>query len=146
MDAFAIWLVRYCDSKAAMRSIDKRNITEFWRFSGAGIINTAIGYAIILFFMKILDQPILISNAAGYILGLPISYLTHRSISFRAAGLHLRSFVRYVIGFGLAYGVNVLLLIFFSGVANIRDDVSQFLAVVGYVLVFFQLNRSWIHS
>lgn len=77
------------------------------RYLVVGMVNTAIGYAIILLWLK-LGAGDYISNAAGYVLGLMLAYLLHRRWTFAlTTGASFAEAGRFGATAATAYAVNV---------------------------------------
>lgn len=111
-------------------------------FSFAGVINTAVGYAIIFSGMALGLSPYL-SNLAGYALGLICAFFLNKMIVFAIRGDNKRQAGRFLVSFLVAYAANLAglhagLLAKFSAV------LAQIMAGIIYFVVMFILSRIWV--
>lgn len=111
------------------------------RFVLVGAANTAIGYALILIWLYagFGDYS---ANVLGFAMGLPISYVLHRSLTFRAryraSGGEM---VRYVLAFLVAYGANLLAIAVGRGMGLGGTALLQAIAICTYAVLLFLLTR-----
>lgn len=128
----------------------RRPITELLlvsRFVVAGLVNTAVGLAIILALDVGLAVPPAVANALGYAVGIGIAWLMHRGFVFRASYSGWRVKSKYLATVALAFGLNQLVLIGARHVAGATPEgrtVAQMLAVVTYSAVQFIVLRVWV--
>ncbi|TCM21353.1 putative flippase GtrA [Novosphingobium sp. PhB165] len=111
------------------------------RFVLVGAANTAIGYGLILcwLFAGLGDYG---ANVLGFAMGLPISYLMHRSLTFRARHRPSRAeIVRYVLAFLTAYGANLGVIALGRAAGLGGSALLQALAVCTYAALLFVLTR-----
>jgi putative flippase GtrA len=95
------------------------------RFAAVGLLNTALGYAIILAALAVGCGDIL-SNILGYAGGLVLGFTLNRRWTFAdASRLRKGTMLRYALSFAIAYGAN--------------------LAVVFTALSFGLTNNPWVH-
>lgn len=79
---------------------------QFVTFVTVGLVNTAIGLAVISGCIYFLNLPALAANAVGYAAGIIISFKLNGTFTFRYSAISTASFVRFLIVFGLAYLAN----------------------------------------
>jgi putative flippase GtrA len=121
-------------------------VKEFSRFVAVGIANTLLGYAVIFAFMYLARWSPEASNAAGYGVGLLMSYLMNRSFTFRSSNNRGPEFIRFLVVFALAYGVNFAVLALSLYVLSTPAWMAQILAGIAYVATSFLLNRAYVFS
>lgn len=112
------------------------------RFALVGVINTAIGFALILLGLR-LGLGDYAANALGYGLGLGVSYALNRSWTFKARNApSWAEFGRFAASFAMAYGANLAIL----GIGRAAGMAGQpllHLAGLGlYSVLFYVLSRT----
>lgn len=117
-------------------------VGQIGRYSFAGVINTAVGYAIIFSGMALGFSPYA-SNLAGYMVGLCCSFVLNKYFVFLARGNRRRQVGRFMAAFGIAYLLNLALLhaCLEAGVAKVA---AQILAGVLYLAAMYLLSRVWV--
>lgn len=108
------------------------------RYGLVGIVNTAVGFIVIILSMGIGALP-MVANALGFACGLTISLILNVRWSF-GSKLDWAAGLRFMGAFGVAYTVNLLVLNTLD-VTNIGPLAGQLAAVVSYQIVFFFLLR-----
>jgi putative flippase GtrA len=106
--------------------------SRIWRFSVVGVVNTAVGLAVIYgaLFSGLGDFA---SNALGYGVGLVVSFVLHRGWTF--AG-RTRTLSRDAVGFGLAWVVAYLANLAVIGVGRSLGFTENPFVQLGGVLIF----------
>lgn len=79
---------------------------QFATFLVVGAANTLAGLAVIFGCLRFLDLPPLAANAAGYAVGLVVSFLLNGRFTFQRAPMSAATFVRFVLVIGVAYLAN----------------------------------------
>lgn len=112
------------------------------RFALVGVINTAVGFALILLGLR-LGLGDYAANALGYGLGLGVSYALNRSWTFRAVNApSWAEFGRFAASFVLAYGANLSVLVL-GRAAGLAGQPLLHLAGLGlYSVLFYVLSRT----
>jgi putative flippase GtrA len=114
------------------------------RFVVVGLFNTLVGYAFILLalFAGLGDY---LANALGFLVGLPVAYLLHRTFTFRASEPNHRSeATRYTLAFSSAYAVNIAVVAIGRELGFRESPFVQFLAITVYAALFYVLNRLFV--
>jgi len=119
------------------------------RFSLVGIVNTAIGLAVI----AILDlgfhvRPAL-ANALGYLVGVSVSFFLTRNLVFRDRSHIASGAWRYALAMAAAFLLNQLVLLeagrlFGAGAA--AHLAAQITAMATYTIANFLLCRYWVFA
>lgn len=73
------------------------------RFISVGVVNTAVGTAIMFCLYNLLDCSYWISSAANYIFGSILSYVLNKNFTFRHKGNTLKSGFRFVVNIAVCY-------------------------------------------
>lgn len=119
-------------------------MNEFGRFLVVGVANSVLGYAVIFGLMLGAGWSPEVSNVSGYALGLTVSYVLNRSFTFRSRAKHLGEVSRFLIVFGIAFGLNLIVLALCVRVLGVADWISQIIAGVVYVASSYLLNRNFV--
>lgn len=113
----------------------------FWRFVAVGLANTIVGLAVIFAFRSVVND--YFANLMGYVLVVPLSFLTHRRLSFRDAGSRWRAFSRYVPTVTIGYSVNLSVLTY-GLLVDANPYLTQTVAILFYVAVTYLLSRYFV--
>ena len=127
---------------AARRAIFRGcgKVSQFGKFVGVGIFNTALGYAVIFFLMYGLGWGPFSSNVMGYAIGLSCSYFLNRLVTFNSVREKLPEMATFLAVFCAAYGANLLVLkLLIDSGAN--PGLSQLVAGVFYIAISFTANK-----
>ena len=113
----------------------------FLRFVGVGIINTIIGYLIILFFFHIVGLSYSYSYFISYVIGIIISFFLNRRLVFFSNKSRLREFSKFLIAFAISYITSYYGLRFIVEHHLMPTDYAFFAGMVIYSTLFYLLNR-----
>lgn len=109
------------------------------RFLSVGSLNTVAGYSVI-FGLTYTGSPEALANAAGYGLGLMLSFLLNASWTFDYNGHRVAALIRFLGVFALAYCANLG-----SVLIALRMEFNPYLAqatgLVPYTFVFYLGSR-----
>lgn len=108
------------------------------RFILTGIANTLLGLGVIYTARQWVDD--YTANLIGYLIVVPVSFLTHRRWSFRDGGGLLPAFARYLPTVLIGYSANLAVL----GVglaAGANPYLVQALAIATHVGITYLLSR-----
>ncbi len=126
-----------------MSSLRKAELLrQLRRFSLVGLLNTSIGYFVIILVQHLTGRPIL-ANVAGYAAGLAFSFVLYRVYVFEAKGERSHP-LKFISAFIVAYSANMLVL---TEMLAIRPDLpylAQVLASVAYLAVMFTMSKLWV--
>jgi putative flippase GtrA len=113
----------------------------FARFLIVGIGNTVLGLAVIFAARQLCTE--VVANLIGYLFVVPVSFLTHRNVSFRDKGGCAATFARYIPAIALGYLANlgVLTLALNMGV---NGYLAQTAAIASHVIVTYLLSRFFV--
>ncbi len=113
------------------------------RFVAVGIANTALGLAVIFGARQVF--PDVVANLFGYLVVVPISFLTHRDLSFRDQGDRRSAFTRYIPTILAGYCANYAVL-----TAALRAGADPYLgqtaAIACHVIVTYILSRIFVFT
>jgi putative flippase GtrA len=119
-------------------------IARLMRFVLTGLANSAVGWAVI-FGGLWAGLSGVVANAAGYGVGLVLSFTLNRRFVFGVSGaVSGREVARFLAAFGIAYGVNLAVLIAAQSVLGEGHPLAQLPALAAYVAVFFVLSQWFV--
>jgi putative flippase GtrA len=119
-------------------------VQRLGRFVLTGIANSAVGWAIIVAGLWA-GMSGFASNAAGYGVGLVLSFTLNRRWVFGIEGAFSgNEFARFLAVFLIAYGANAAVLLIAQSALGPASMVAQVPAIVAYVLTFYLLSRCFV--
>ena len=119
-------------------------LARLFRFLLTGLANSAVGWAVI-FGGLWAGMSGLAANAAGYGVGLVLSFTLNRRYVFGMTGAVTgREVARFMAAFAIAYGANVAVLIAAEAVIGADHPLAQLPALATYVLIFFVLSQRFV--
>ncbi len=113
------------------------------RYTGSGIVNTVVGFFVILSAMAIGFTPV-VSNVAGYAVGFTLGFVLSKKFVFRSNGHFVNESIRYLIAFIVSYALNLAVLYLAISYFNIHAVISQFVAAIAYTLCMYILARFFV--
>jgi putative flippase GtrA len=111
------------------------------RFLAVGVGNTVLGLAVIFGARQFFSD--VVANLVGYLVVVPISFLTHRDFSFRDQGDRLKAFARYVPTILAGYCANYAVLTVALR-AGFNPFLAQTAAIACHVVVTYLLSRIFV--
>jgi putative flippase GtrA len=125
----------------------RREAGVLTRFGLAGLVNTAVGLAVILGLELGLGVERHLANALGYAVGFLVGYQLHRGFVFKGHDGQRGLKVRYAAALAIAFAVNQGVLTL-GALAAPPDDLGRTLAQLGglasYTGTQFLLMRLWV--
>lgn len=124
-----------------MMTAARNEVATIARFVLVGLVNTGIGYGIILscLFLGVGDYA---ANAIGFALGMPLAHALHRRFTFRAAtSVRRTEFAKFAVVFLVAYATNVAVVAVGRQLGYVDSPLIQLLAIITYAAVLYVLNR-----
>jgi len=113
----------------------------FLRFVIVGVVNTLIGYSIIMLLFHILKLSYSLSYFLSYIVGIIISFFLNRQFVFFSKNNKLHEFIKFIIAFGISYLSSYVALYFFVEYKILDTNIAFFAGMVVYSTLFYLLNR-----
>lgn len=123
-----------------------KNIAEFFRYFAAGLLNSLVGYGVFLMMLNILHLDPWYSNAASYVIGLIVAYLLNLFFVFRGSSHSKSSLRRFLFGFAIAYGVNIVILNIMLNTIQFQPELAQLFAMASYTITFYFINKYFVWS
>jgi len=115
-------------------------VGEVLRFGIAGMLNTLVGLAIILFLQDVVGISPVLSNLIGYFVGFAIGYGLHKSWTFRQRHTRHSALSRYFTVIILCYLLNLAVLTALVQMA-IKPSIAQLASVIVYTFAHFLLSK-----
>lgn len=116
----------------------------FFRYLGVGLVNTVMGYGVILLLQLGWGVHPVLANASGYGIGMAVSYVLNRRYTFRSRRNHSASMPIFVAATLLCYLLNLICLQFTLGIMHWPAAIAQAAAVLAYTVSFYFANRYWV--
>lgn len=116
-------------------------LNQLVRFGLVGVVNTAVGFSVIVCLMTFARWSPVAANIGGYAVGLTVSYFLNRRFTFKTRKTASVPFVRYVGVFAICYGLNMAVLLLLIEQTATHPIIAQAVAMVAYSASFFILCR-----
>lgn len=119
-------------------------LARLFRFALAGLANSAVGWAVI-FGGLWAGLSGLAANAAGFGVGLVLSFTLNRRFVFGVTGaVRGREVAKFLAAFAVAYGANVAVLSAAQSALGADSPLAQLPAIGVYVVIFFLLSQLFV--
>ncbi|MGE5522408.1 MAG: GtrA family protein [Rhodospirillaceae bacterium] len=110
---------------------------SLFKFLMVGVLNSAVGLAVIFIAKSAGSMGDVPSNVLGYAVGLVVSFVLNRGWTFRHTGDALPAALRFATVILVAYGLNLATVLWAIHVLQMDTYVSQALGIVPYTLFTF---------
>lgn len=113
---------------------------SFIKYLMVGMINTLVGFGIIfiLMYSGLLPE---IANFIGYLCGFILSFILNKYFTFKSKNYVKSEFIRFALSMGIAYLINLLILVISYRSLGINEYISQIIAGIFYTLVGYLLSK-----
>lgn len=122
-----------------------REAVYFIRYSGTGLVNTIVGFAVILSAMALNFSPI-VANVAGYAVGFILGFVLSKKFVFRSDGRFVSESIRYLLAFVISFLLNLLVLHIALNNLNFNALASQVVAAISYTIFMYILTRFFVFN
>ena len=119
----------------------KNEAVKVIKYGIVGLINTTITLAVIFILMEVFSVNYIVSNAAGYVLGIINSFIWNKLWVFKGHANVVVELLLFLTVFGISYLVQLGFLVLIKEVAGVDVRISQVLAMFVYTIVGFLGNR-----
>ena len=113
----------------------------FVRFVIVGLVNTIIGYSIIMILFHLVGLSYSLSYFLSYVVGIIVSFFLNRQFVFFSRNDKLLEFFRFLLAFGVSYGVSYATLYVLVENRILVENIAFFAGMVVYSTLFYLLNR-----
>ena len=107
------------------------------RYVVAGGFSTLFGYAVIALAMGVFALAPLAANATGFAAGYVLSFLLHRSFTFRSSVGLTAGLAAYLPVVAIGYAANAGVLLLSTRLLHLDPYLAQALAIATYVVLTF---------
>lgn len=111
------------------------------RYFGAGMVNAIFGLGTISVLTALNFNPI-ISNFTGFAVGMLLSFTLAKFFVFKQRNNTKKQGKRYIISFGISYGLNVIVLLLSKN--HMHNAIAQAMAIATYVVAMYIFMRFYI--
>ena len=118
---------------------------ELMKYIAIGIFNTAWGYALIFFFMYIINMNAFLSNAITYTIGIIVTYTLNRKLTFKSTGGKCSEIIRFFIVFIISYIGNLTTLYLLINYTQTHEAIAQIIASFVYMGFSFPLCKFYVY-
>jgi putative flippase GtrA len=116
----------------------------FLRFLIVGVVNTLLGYGVIMFLSVRVGASPIVANISGYVIGGVCSYFLNHGFAFASRQMHMFAVPRFVLTWVLCYLLNLVVLLTCLSTFNLPANLSQALSVIIYTVAFYMASRSFV--
>ena len=119
-------------------------LARLFRFGLTGLANSAVGWAVIFggLWAGLGDFA---ANAAGFGVGLVLSFTLNRRFTFGVTGaVGVREVARFLAAFAVAYAANLAVLDVARDALGNGNPLAQLPAIGAYVVIFFALSQFFV--
>jgi len=113
----------------------------FFRFVMVGVVNTIIGYSIIMVLYHLIGLSYSLSYFLSYIVGILVSFFLNRKFVFYSKNNKLAEFLKFLVAFGVSYSVSYFALFLLMEWSMLNPNIVFFIGMVIYSTLFYLLNR-----
>ncbi|WP_186826983.1 GtrA family protein [Shimia ponticola] len=115
---------------------------QLWRYGVTGVVNTGLGYGLILICVYGLDASIVLANCVGYGIGWAVSFALNKRWTFRHQGAVRRAALGFVCLVALAFLANLAVAV--GGAQfGLAYPVAQAIGAVTYSAMLF-VGMKWM--
>jgi putative flippase GtrA len=118
--------------------------TQVSRYSLVGLLNTLTTLLVIYGFKAGFGTGDYWANAAGYGVGLIMSFFLNRAYTFGHDGALSRAAVKFLIAFAICYGINLALVAVLVDGAGVNGYLAQPCGMVCFTISFYILLRTQV--
>ncbi len=129
------------DLEVAISKISKTIDKTFVRFLFVGVLNTIIGYSVIMVLFHLVGLTYGVSYFLSYVVGVVISFFLNRKFVFFSKNHKLFEFFRFLIAFGISYIVSYIFLYLFVEYQILGENIAFLGGMVIYSTLFYLLNK-----
>lgn len=124
----------------------RRLAGQFSRFTGVGVVGTAVHYGVMAVMIQLLGFSPLPSTTVGFIVSAVISYFLNHRITFSSTASHTVALPRFLAAGTVGLGINALLVGLLTGPMGWHWFVAQLVASAIVLCWNFTANRLWTFS
>lgn len=119
---------------------------EILRYGAAGLVNTVVGYAMFWVMLRLVGISAALSNAAGYAVGLIVSYALNKKYVFLSSRPKKNAPIIFAGSFLVAFSINQVVLFYSVHSFDISPEIGQIMGMSVYTGVFYLLNKFAVYE
>jgi putative flippase GtrA len=117
-------------------------LRQFTLYLGVGVVNTALGLGMILYLSEIAGMQYMLANLLGYIFGLCIGFILHKTITFKNKSTEFyKQFRTFTAVFCVSYLIQLGILFFMVDYLGFYNWAAQVLACGIYTVINYTGHR-----
>lgn len=113
---------------------------SFIKYLIVGVFNTLVGFGVIFILMHIGLLPEM-ANFIGYLCGIIVSFVLNKYFTFKSKNYLKKEFIKFVASMGIAYLINLLVLIVLYRYFGVNEYISQIIAGIFYTISGYILSK-----
>ena len=114
------------------------------RFLGVGIVSTLTNFALSFCLVGFFQVDVRLANAVGYVMGMAVSYLGHRHVTFNSRGSVVREGWKFLVMHGFNLGLSTLVLAALVDGLGINRYASLVIANIFVMISSFLIMQFWV--
>ncbi len=118
-------------------------VVELGRFGIVGVIRTILGAIIVFVPYNLWGVNYVLCNIVGCSVGLIVGFILHKKWAFKSQREWSKEVIPYFVTFGMAFLVNMILLLFFAERLGINKNISLVIANCGFTTTNYLGNKFW---
>jgi len=118
-------------------------IFELGRYGLVGVIRLLIGVIFIFIPYNLWGVNYILCNVVGYSIGLIVGFILHKRWVFKSKENWNKEAIPYFVTFGIAYIINMILLILCAEKLMLDKNISQVIAICGFTTTNYLVNKYW---
>jgi putative flippase GtrA len=118
-------------------------LPRFVRYAGAGVIGTAVHYAVLVALVQGLAIDVVIGSTVGAIVGAGINYALNHRFTFASQQTHRRALPRFAAVAVAGIVLNAIVLAAMLGVVGAHYLAAQVVATCAVLVAGYLANRAW---
>lgn len=116
----------------------------FSKYIIVGCINTGLSFFVIAVLIYVFNTPAEFNNICGYIVGFLSSYILNKKFTFKSRAKPGKEMLKFFTVFIVAYGLNLLCLIFMVRSIGVNEMIAQITSGILYTTVSYFLNKYYV--
>jgi len=116
-------------------------IGQLLRFAAVGVLNTLVGFAVIVLLTRGLGVGDVPANLAGFAVGACCSYMLNKAFTFASRKPHAQAAPAFVATIAACLAANLAVLLLALHALHLPSLVAQALAVLTYNVLFFLASK-----
>ena len=121
----------------------KKQISQFGKFFGVGIVATTAHYVSMVFAIEFLHVAVISASSVGYIVGAIFSYVINYKFTFGSNRSHADASIRFVFGTLLGFMLNAAIVGIGINLLDANYLITQVTATGIVFFINFTISKFW---